>query len=163
MVLTIISVPWLLSRIPYFNRSDVVARRNVKAKLPGWVSFAEFVFFGASTAMLSIFFFMLEKHVHQVFYPNRKFLSSINPSFSTDSIFLFIQALTPVILALPLSMLLANLISWLIPPIRNAENGVMAEGVAGYTWHELNRGLIKATLIMVPVCLILVSISLIDF
>lgn len=163
MILTIIFVPWLLSRIPYFKRSDVVARRVAKAKLPGWVSLAEFLLFGASAGFLSILFFILEEHTHQAFYPNRRFLSSINPSFSTDSIFLFIQAGTPVILALPLSMLFANFVSWLIPPMRNAENKIMAEGVPGYSWHELNRGLIKATLIMAPVCLILVLISLINF
>jgi hypothetical protein len=65
-------------------------------------------------------------------------------------------------MALPLGMLLANFMSWLVPPIRNIENKLMAEGVPGYTWHDLNFGLIKFSLVAIPVCVILAVISLIQ-
>ena len=163
ITLTIFLVPLVLRRIPYFKRQDVKARRAAKAKLPGWVSAAEMSFFVASEVLLVPVLFSIENHVHQVFHQGRNIVGSIQPSFSADLIFWLIQVIAPLVFSLPLGMLLANLISWLIPPIRKIEYKIMDEDVPGYTWHDLNFGLIKAILIMSPVCLILASISLIRF
>jgi hypothetical protein len=161
MTLTALLVPLIMGKIPYFKRPSVIARRVVKKQLPGWVSFAELFFFVVSMAVLFPLLFLIENHAHQFFHHGRNIIVSIQPSFSADMIFFLIQALAPLIMALPLCMLLANLISWLIPPIRKIEYKVMAEGVPGYNWHDLNFGLIKASVIISPVCIILDVISLV--
>jgi hypothetical protein len=159
--LTIILVPWVLHRMPYFRRPDVVARRAFKARLPGWMSLVEMIFFAVSVCGLVLFFFSIERRAHHILHQGRNILAIAPPAYSIDFIFWLIQMLAPVVMALPLSMLVANLMSWLTPAIRNKENELMAEGVPGYTWHELNFGLIKFSLVATPVCLILAAISLI--
>jgi len=158
--LTIVFVPWVLGRIPYFRRSDVTARRIAKSRLPGWVSVVELIFLGVSEGVLIVLLFSLERHVHQSLHQGRDMLASAPPIYSFGFVFWLIQILAPLILALPMGMLLANLISWLIPPMRKIEDGIMAEGVSGYTWHDLNYGLIKFCLLALPVCTILTAISL---
>ncbi len=160
ITLTIILVPWVLRRMSYFKRPDVVARRVAKARLPGWVLLAEWLLFGVSESVLIIPLFLIEGHAHQALHQGRDLMSSAPPAASVGFIFWLIQILAPVVIALPLGMLLANLISWLIPPIRNLENEVMAGGVSGYTWHDLNYGLIKFTLVATPICVVLTVISL---
>lgn len=160
IALTTILVPLVLTRLPYFRRPDVAARRVAKAQLPGWVQLVELFFFGASEVILISLFFCIEVYAHRVLHQGRNILGSIQSDLSADTIFWLIQILGPVIMALPLGMLLANLISWLIPPIRNAENKVMAEGVPGYTWHDGNFGLIKFSLVSSPICVILAAVSL---
>jgi hypothetical protein len=160
--LTIILVPWILGRMPYFRRPDVIARRIAKSQLPGWVSLVELMFFGVSAGLLIVLFFLIERHAHRSLHQGRDMLASAPPASSFDFIFWLIQVLVPLILALPLGMLLANLISWLILPMRRIEDKIMAEGVPGYTWHDLNYGLIKFCLLALPVCAILSVISLIQ-
>jgi hypothetical protein len=162
MALTIVLVPLVIGKVPYFRRREVVARRVAKARLPGWVSLLELLFFAALLVALVPLFFWLENYSHRAFHHGRNMVWAIQPSFSFVLVFFLIQALAPVIIALPLGMLLANLLSWLIPPIRNRENGMMAEGVPGYTWHELNFGLIKFSAFVLPICIILVVISLMN-
>jgi hypothetical protein len=129
----------------YFRQPDVVARRVVKAQLPGWVSLVEMIFFGVSVGALTVLFFSIQRHAHQARHEGRDILASAPPVSSVYFIFWLIQTLVPVIMALPLAGLLANFMSWLIPPIRNIGNKLMAEGVPGFTWHDLNFGLIKAS------------------
>jgi hypothetical protein len=159
--LTIILVPSVLHRMPYFRRPAVVARRVAKAQLPGWVPLVEMIFFGISEGVLFYLFFLIERYAHQALHEGKGILGSAPPTTSVGFIFWLIQIPAPLTMVLPLGMLLANLISWLIPPIRNRENKIMAEGVPGYTWHELNYGLIKFSLVTSPVCVILTVISLI--
>ena len=158
--LTIILVPLVLRRMPYFRRPDVVARRAAKAQLPGWVSLTEFIFVVVAQGVLISLFFIIEIHAHRAFHKGSNILHFAPSVTSVDFIFWMIQLLAPVIMALPLGMLLANLASWLIPPIRNIENRIMAQGVPGYTWRDANYGLIKVSLMALPVCLILAAISL---
>jgi hypothetical protein len=160
MSMTIILVPWVLGRMPYFRRPDVVARRIAKSQLPGWVSFLELIFFGVSIGVLIVLFILVEEYAHRSLHQGRDMLASAPPASSFGFIFWLIQILATLILALPLGMLMANLISWLILPIRKIEDKVMAEGVPGYTWHDLNYGLIKFCLLASPVCAILIVISL---
>jgi hypothetical protein len=146
--------------MPYFRRPDVVARRIARSQLPGWVSLVELMFFGVSAGVLIVLFFFIENHAHRSLHQGSGMLVSAPPASSFGIIFWLLQILAPVILALPLGMLMANLISWLILPIRKIEDKVMAEGVPGYTWHDLNYGLIKFCLLASPVCAILTVISL---
>lgn len=161
MVLTIILVPLVVGRIPYLRRPDVVGRRVAKAQLPGWVTLVELLIFAASEGALVIFFFIIESYAYRTLHHGRSMPGSIQPSLSVDLVFFLIEVSAPVIMALPLGMLLANVISWLIPPIRNAEYKIMAEGVPGYNWRDLNLGLIKASLIISTVCVILCAICMV--
>ncbi len=158
--LTIIIVPWIVRRMPYFRRPDVVARQAAKAKLPGWVRLAELLFFCISEIVLAVLFFSIEMKVHRALRQGANILSIAPKATSADLVFWLIQILAPVIMVIPLGLLLANLMSWLVPAIRDAENKIMADGAPGYTWHDLNYGLIKFSLIASSVCLILMAISL---
>jgi hypothetical protein len=160
--LTVIFVPLLLGKMPYFRRPDVVARRAAKAQLPGWVTLVETIFFGVSAGVLVVFFFWIEEHAHRALHQGKNVLSSAPSASSVGFIFWLIQILAPVIMALPLAMLLANFVSWLILPIRNLENKIVTGGVRGYSWHDLNFGLIKFSLMALPVCIVLTTISLIQ-
>jgi hypothetical protein len=160
MALTAALVPWIIHRIPYFNRTDVLARRAAKARLPVWVSFAEFFLFVVSELAFIFLFFSTEAYFHQVLHPGSAFLSPQQPKLSFDLAFWLIQALAPLIAALPPGMVVANLISWSIRAIRSAENEIMNEGVPSYTWRDANVGLLKATAIMVPISIVIGSISL---
>jgi hypothetical protein len=159
IVLTIVLVPWVIRHLPYFNRADVLARRAAKAGLPGWVSVMELLFLATSAIGLLYLFYSTEALLHGAFHPELAFLPSVRASFSFSLVFWLIHALAPVAAALPLAMILANLISHSIPSIREAENRVIAENVPGYTWAELNMGLLRAAAIIVPVSVILAVIS----
>jgi len=160
IALTAALVPWIIRRIPYFNRTDVLARRAAKGRLPGWVSIAEFFFLVVSEIALILLFYSTEAYFHRIFHPELPFLPPLQPRLSFDLVFWLIEVLAPLIAALPLGMILANLISWSIPSIRNAENKIMGEGVPGYTWRDANIGLLKAAAMVVPMSVIFVSISL---
>jgi len=161
ILLTVILVPLVIRNIPYFKRPDVLARRAVKAKLPGWVPITEMLFLAISEVALISLFFQIEIYLHGIFHPGSRFIDSqTNLNFSFDSLFAGIEAFAPIVAALPLGMILANLISWSIPPIRKAENKIMGEGVPGYNWKDINMGLIKLAVVMIPVSMILAFISL---
>jgi hypothetical protein len=160
IILTALVVPWVVHRLPYFSRPDILARRAVRAKLPAWASLTEMVFLVASVLALTVLFFKMELYVHQFFHPELEFLRSPRATFSLDSLFMAIETLAPLMAALPLGMILANLVSWSISPIRNVENKIMAEGVAGYTWKDLNMGLVRGAAVMVPVSIVTAFISL---
>ena len=159
-VLTAILVPWVVRRLPYFKRPDVAARRAVRAKLPAWASLAELVFVVVSEIVLIVWFFQIERYVHQVFHPESQFIGPLQATFSLVSLFRVIEIIAPLTAALPLGLILANVISWSIPPIRHAENKIMAEGVAGYNWTDANMGLVRLAAIVVPVSVIAAFISL---
>lgn len=160
IALTAVLIPWIVRRIPYFNRTDVLARRAAKSRLPGWVSIAEFFFLAVSEIVLILLFYSTEAYFHRIIHPELAFLPPQQPTLSFDLVFWLIQVLAPLMAALPLGMILANLISWSIPSIRNAENKIMREYGPGYTRRAMNIGLLKAAAIMVPMSVIFASISL---
>ena len=159
--LIIFFLPWAIRRMPYFRRPDVRARRAAVARLPGWVRLAELLFFCLSEVTLVALVFSLEMKVHQALHQGRNILQAAPPRLSSDFVFWLIQVVAPIVIVIPMGLLLANSISWLIPAIRKEENVVMAEGVPGYTWHDANYGLIKIAIVVLPVCLLLIAISLI--
>jgi len=160
IVLIAILVPWIIKRLPYFKQPDVVARKALKAKLPTWVRQTETLILLIFACALTVLFFQIEQYVHEVIHPQSQFLNPRGPTSSLDFFFLMIEALAPCMLALPLSMILANVVAWSIPAIRNVENSLMAEGVAGYNWKDLNMGLLKFAAIVVPISLVAAFISL---
>jgi len=163
MALTLVLVPWIVRSIPYFRRPDVLARRAAKRQLPGWVTFVEGVFLLASEAVLIYTFFQIESYAFGLLHPGSTSMASHWPralSLSSNSLFCLVELFSPAAAALPLGMILANFISWSILPVRKAEWVVMAQNVAGYNWIDLNMGLIKAAVVMVPASVILALISL---
>ena len=160
IVLSAILIPWVIRRVPHLKRPDVAARRAVRAKLPKWVSLTELVFVVASEIGLILWFFEIEQHFHQVFHPESEFIGQLPATFSLIWVFRVIEIFAPMAAAVPLGLILANVVSWLIPPIRQAENKIMAEGVAGYNWTDANMGLVRLAAIVVPVSVIAAFISL---
>lgn len=163
MAVTVILIPKIIHQIPYFKRGDVIARRAAKIGLPRWVSNMEMLFLSVFVVALIYPFYSAEAMIHHMIHPNLPFLSLLPPRVSFTLVLWLIQLFAPLTTALPLAMVMANLLSWLIIPIRRAENRIMAEGVPGYTWRNLNLGLLKAAALMVPMSVILASISLMRF
>jgi hypothetical protein len=60
--------------------------------------------------------------------------------------------------AIPLGMLLANIVAWFIPPARSAF-AREAEGVEGASFRQATGELGKLALIIVPICLLLSGIG----
>ncbi len=60
--------------------------------------------------------------------------------------------------SVPIAMILANLIAWLIAPARRSFDRE-AEGAVGASFAEAISGLWKVALIIVPICLVLSSIG----
>jgi hypothetical protein len=158
--LTIIVVPLVLSKLPYFRRPQVVARRVAKAKLPSWVSIVELLLFATFLGVGAIASFAIEERAHEFLLHGAKILVTAPSGSPALFVFSLIEILAPVIMVLPSSMLFANGVSWLISPIKKHEDEIMAKGISGYTWHDANLGLIKASLIIVPVCMILAILAL---
>ena len=119
------------------------------------------MFFAASVAVIFLVFFTIENYAHRALHEGKNIIASAPQASSVDFVFWLVQLLAPIVMALPLAMLMANFMSWLIPPIRNIENKIMADGVPDYTWHDLNLSLIKFSLVATPVCVILTMVSLI--
>jgi len=118
------------------------------------------LFFCLSEFALVLLIFSIEMYAHRALHQGRNILQSPPPALSADFVFWLIQIFAPIVIVILLGLLLANSVAWLIPEIRNQENIVMAEGVPGYTWHDANYGLIKIAVVALPVCLILIAISL---
>jgi hypothetical protein len=150
----------VVRRAPYFQRPDVVARRAAKAQLRRWVSLAELFFAVAALVALVMLFFPLETAAYGLLHPHAEFLPKVQPRLSSEFLAWLIQVFAPLAVALPLGLILANLISWLIPPIRKAEDKIMARGVPGYAFKDLNLGLLKFAAVSVPTAIVLAILSL---
>jgi hypothetical protein len=160
---TVVLVPWIVYRVPYFRSPDVRARRAAKTRLPGWVTLIEGLILLVSETALIYVFFQIESFAYRFLHPGSVSMASRWPqtnSLSLSFFFELIELFAPAAAALPLGMILANFVSWSIPPIRRAEGAIMAENAPGYSWIDLNIGLVKTAAIMVPVSLILSFISL---
>jgi hypothetical protein len=129
----------------YFNRSDVIARRAARAKMPGWLNSLE------SLTWLSLYLLLIFGLIWIIGRVN----DALHPGTYTPGL-----ALAPVVIAaLPLAMLLSNGIFWAIPYTRRIENH-HTQGVPGASFSEANIGLVKFALILEPVCLLVIAYGL---
>ena len=129
----------------YFNRSDVVARRVARSKMPGWLNSLE------SLTWLSLYMLVMFALMWEIGRIN----NALHPGTYPSGLAIF----PAVIAALPLAALLSNGIFWAIPYTRRIEND-HARGVRGASFSEANIGLLKFGLIVEPVCLLVIAYGL---
>ena len=95
--------------------------------------------------------------VHTAIYPSHvgRLSEFWGKNISLGSFVSSFLLLVPLFFAsLPIGMILANLIAWLIPAACRTFDRE-AEGVTGASFTEAVSGLWKAALILVPICLVL--------
>ena len=114
-------------------------------------------FIGCSTYVL----FRIMWEVHTAIYPSHagRLAEFWGKNISLASFASSFLLLIPLFFAsIPIGMILANAIAWLIPAARRTFDRE-AEGVAGASFAEAVSALLKAALVLVPVCLLLSGIG----
>lgn len=135
----------------YFNfmrwfrqRSPEARERTLfKQRMPGWLKQIEMLLW--VTFWLGLFFVLFYGllGLNQLVHPAAR-----KPSEIAGYIFLF----SSLFAALAPAMLTANLVSWLVPAMRRANEQAMT-GLPAASFQEANLGLIKVGGILVPLCL----------
>ena len=126
---------------------DYADVRTYKARLPAWASVTERVFCWALIIGLGAAVFRAFLAIHAITRPGRDVEGA-------DAAFAVMGA---GLLALPMAMLLANGISWLIPPMRSAN--LQAMGGLNQSFAKFNRGLVIASAVMWPIGLVDLAIA----
>ena len=147
VIVALVLVIYGISRFQsyYFNRTDVIARRAARAKMPGWLNSLK------SLTWLSLYMLVM----FALMWGMGRINDALHPGTYTPGL-----ALAPVVIAaLPLAMLLSNAIFWAIPYTRRIENHY-AHGVPGLSFSEANIGLLKFALIVEPICLLVIAYGL---
>jgi heme/copper-type cytochrome/quinol oxidase subunit 2 len=126
--------------------------QEFKSRLPTWVKQVELVF--QIVFLLTIFFGLVfgVSALHVALHRN-----SAKPAGISEGLIV----LSSLFGALVPAMLLANLLSWSIPAMRNA-NLVALEGLQNTSFSSANIGLMKLGAVLIPVCTIAAAIAVYD-
>lgn len=140
----------------YFKRAQLRARRR---RSPWNLILIPLVLGGVAGTSYVLFRTMW--YVHTAIYPTHagrlaEFWGK-NISFGSF-VSSFLLSVPLFFAALPLGMIVANLVAWLIPPARRTF-AREAEGVVGASFAEATSDLWKLASILVPVCLVLSCIG----
>jgi len=145
----LVPLAWLFTALTFRRLrrgTQGFAERNLlKSRLPVWVASFE----GAVLAVLwiaaSLGLLFLFVRLHAGFHPRVSAKNVGELAMMLICTGSFAAALVP-------SMLLANLISWLAPPVRKANERAMA-GLPTTTFANANRGLVLMGAVVVPMAL----------
>jgi hypothetical protein len=140
----------------YFGR----ARQRAQRRKSVWNLLLIPLVFGFVVATTYVLFRVMWE-VHTAIYPSHvgRLAEFWGKNISLGSFVSSLLLLLPLFFAsLPIGMILANLIAWLIPSARRIFDRE-AEGVAGASFTEAISGLWKVALVLVPICLVLSSIG----
>lgn len=136
----------------YFSRAMLRAQRRKSLwnvlLIPLVVASVGFIFYLLFLLMWQVHILIQPEHAGQLADFWRKSMSF--RSFVSS----FLLAVPLGFVALPLGMIVANLLAWLIPPARRAFERE-ADGVAGASFNQSVIELGKLALLMLPFCLIL--------
>jgi hypothetical protein len=117
-----------------------------KVALPGWVKIFELFTNAVFLASISYFsfrvFFGIYKLGHQGYLPGGPL-----------SLAEFLTVFSSLLAAIAPSMLAANLVSWIIPQVRQA-NQIAMNGFPSVSFWKVNRELIFAVLVIDSVCIL---------
>ncbi len=129
---------------------DYADVRAYKARLPTWVSLTERVLWWAFLIGLGTAFFRMFLAIH----------ASTRPGCEVEGADAVFAVVGVGLLALPMAMLCANGISWLVPPMRLAN--LQAMGGLNQSFAKFNRGLLLAGAVMWPIGLTDLAIAAIE-
>ena len=130
--------------------ADYAEVQTYKAHLPAWVSLTESTFWLVLLLGLGAVVFRAFLAVHAITRPGHQ-VEGADAAFAVAGMVLFV---------LPMAMLCANGISWLIPPMRSANLQAMAG--LNQSFAKANRGLVLAGAVMWPIGLIDLAIAALE-
>jgi hypothetical protein len=114
-----------------------------KSRLPQWVKQLEFYSFAVALSAYVTLSFIGLFRLHRALHPQ-------TPPTDLATTMIAVACIFP---AITLAMLTSNLISWAIPPARNANLAAMS-GLDKVSFGSLNRGLLLFALVIVPICMV---------
>jgi hypothetical protein len=158
-VLVVVFLPRLLS--PYLKRPDVQARMVTRARLPAWLSL--YALFSAllCEVLVGVIFFNVMAFSHSLVHPGLPFIVNEQIDHSSmDAFFDFLKFITSFIVAIPLGLITSNLLTWCIPALRRKEDKTFA-GISGASFRESNTGLLKASLVILPITFVVALVCII--
>lgn len=129
-------------------------RALFKQRLPGWVKSIEGLTFLALLPLIFFGLFFASFGAHHLIHPGADWW---HPSYIAG----FLLTLPTLIIAVPMSMIMANIISYLVPPLRKANELAMA-GLPAASFRQMNRGLILFLAWGAPFCLAALVLGVID-
>jgi len=118
-------------------------RARFKSALPLWVKYIEMMVWVAFWVAIFFVIFFGSLSMHHSLRP-----ITTKPGSPAIGLICFASLFAGMVPA----MLSANLLSWLILPLRRA-NLLAMEGLPAASFAEMNRGLIKFGLVLEPLCL----------
>jgi len=121
----------------------------VTGRMPTWLRLVEKAVFFGILGVLSLVFLAMCFVVYGKFHPLGGFASATGLS---DMLF----AMSSIIVAAPLSFLLANTVSWLVPRMRAANLLAMGED---YSFAMANRALVIMELCILPICVVQIGLG----
>jgi hypothetical protein len=143
-VISVISVPlaiWISRRFRVWlrHRSPAAGERGLfKERLPNWVKLVEGLILLVLLLPVSVGLFFASFTLHQLVHPNTQW----GHASDIASNLLIIPIL---FISIPLAAVIANFISWLIPPVKRA-NELAMEGLPAASYTQLNRPFFTACL-----------------
>ncbi len=130
--------------------ADFADARAYKARLPAWVSLTERLLWYAMLAVVAAAGFRTFDLLHRALRPGHEIVGA-------DAVY----AVTGVgLIAVPVAMICANWVSWVIPPVRAANLQAM-EG-SSQSFASANRGLLQFGVVALPMGLIDLVIAVIE-
>jgi hypothetical protein len=133
---------------------DAAARQLARASLPPWAKFATFLSFAVCFPAVFFTLFFACILLHSQLHPETYFghLPGPGPGF---------MAFASLFAALPLSLMLANVVLWLIPPLHRAHETAFA-GAPSASFKDGMRQLAIVALFVLPVCAVVAGIGIVD-
>jgi hypothetical protein len=132
------------------------AQERARARRSPWHLILIPLFFGIAAAITYVLFQIMWR-IHVAIYPEHvdRLTEFWGKGISFSAFVSSFLLVVPLFLAaLPISMMIANAVIWLIPPARRALNK-KAEGVKWASFAEAMRGLWIVSGVVVPSCLLL--------
>jgi hypothetical protein len=126
-------------------------RDRFRARAPSWLTSLEMINVIAILLVLSLGAFSALLRLHATLH---------GPSPATGLVIVLV-GLACFIGGMPPAMILANLVSWMIPPLRAANEAANA-GLPTASFAGANKGLLVASAIVLPLCLLQAALGVIE-
>jgi hypothetical protein len=137
------------------HRSPAAGERALfKKRLPNWVNTIEGLILLVLLILISVGLFFGSFTLHHIMHSNTEW----GHASDIASGLLVVPSL---FISFPIAMLIANVISWLIPPVKKA-NELAMTGLPAASYAQLNRGLLLLLAWFAPLCLAATLLGVID-
>jgi hypothetical protein len=138
---------FVLVRYLQYRRRTVAGRewQEYKARLPGWVKQVEMLVQAVLWLLIALLLVSALLGIHSTLRPD---------THGTKGLWFGLILFPSLFAAIVPAMLLANFISWLIPPLK-AANLAAFDGFQATSFQSANVGLLKLGAILSPICVVI--------